>query len=221
MKSSVKSIHVAMVMCMSALALDAQAQSLSIEVTGEIEPPACTVSLGGGGVFEYGDISSRDLSNTENTELTSKTQNLTISCKAPTSVALKAIDNQSDTAINPSHPNSYARFGLGKVGDTRIGFFNISLKDSEMDGAAVHHYLHSTDQGGTWTPGQGIGYSEQGFVRNDGWLSFADTVANTPATFAKFESSLTVSPVIARANDLPRSDDFEISGSVTLELEYL
>ena len=79
---------IAAALAVSASQAMAAGDSLDVKVIGQIVPSACTVAVSGGAVFDYGTIKAETLATDDYTMLGVKTADLSVTCEAPTKVAL-------------------------------------------------------------------------------------------------------------------------------------
>ncbi|AZF18565.1 Beta-fimbriae probable major subunit [Pseudomonas sp. R3-18-08] len=76
------------------------ATSAELIVRGVIKPAACNLSMSGGGIINYGDIPSGQLSQTAFNALTEKTTPITVSCgNTPAKFGLKFVDLQAGSKV--------------------------------------------------------------------------------------------------------------------------
>lgn len=94
------------------------ASSIDMSVRGLITPSACSPSLGNGGQYDVGKISAKDLKLNDYTSLGDYVTQLTVTCEAPTLMAIEPKDNRagSEAMGEPSY------FGLGLInGSEKLG----------------------------------------------------------------------------------------------------
>ncbi|HCR1551610.1 TPA: DUF1120 domain-containing protein [Pseudomonas aeruginosa] len=206
-------------------AFGVQAEPLEMRVAGTITPPACTPSLTGGGVIDYGTIPVSSLSPTSPTVLGVKSISFSITCKEPTRVAIRVIDNRADSyfpryILGISGLSRSSQFGLGMVRGKPIGAYGIQLQNSSfiIDGA-VGGNRFSSNNGESWSGPFGGWVS----VGNPSMLfSWSVGTTSTPPAFKTMASQLNVSTAIASTADLGGvTDDIELDGLATLEMVYL
>lgn len=185
------------------------ASSIDMSVRGLITPSACTPGLGNGGQFEVGKIAAKDLKVNDYTVLTDHITQLSVTCEAPTLMAIEPKDNRagSEAMGEPSY------FGLGLInGSEKLGSLSVLVEKVFADGVASRA-TDSLDGGATWVRHSGIG--------PDRILSVANTTAYTPIPTKLFEAQMTLTPVIAPASSLTLTEEVPIDGSVTLTVRYL
>lgn len=186
----------------------ALASSIDLTVTGTITPAACMPSLSNGGVVDHGKILAKDLNLTTPTNLPAEVLQLTVSCDAPTTFALKAIDNKPGTASN----TDWFGIGMTEAGE-RLGYLLSFVRNAVADGQPARTIL-SVNNGSTW-------WATHHYRPN--WLMSvaSPTDLTTPIPVQDLSVDLSITTGIARADGLPLTDDVTIDGSVTYELSYL
>jgi len=183
------------------------ASSTDLTVTGTITPSACTPSLSSGAVVDFGKISAKDLQPTAPTLIGEPTTQLSVSCDAPTTFALHAIDNRPNTTVS-----GYFGVGLTPAGE-KLGHYIPTISNVLADGQVATPII-SPDQGATWSPLDRI--------RADHYLSVsspADTSA--PITAKDLTMDLAIRTWILPANGLTLTGEVPIDGSATFEMKYL
>jgi type 1 fimbria pilin len=184
------------------------ASSTDLSVTGSIIPSACLPTLSEGGVVEYGKISSKDLNQTTGTYLEKRTVILSVKCDAPQRFALKGVDNRLGSS------NLASAFGLGKInGSQNLGHFMVSMFNAVADGVSVLPIKSKDGQTGWeghvfWMPGD--------------YASVADrSDTSQPILVQDVAMELDIAPFILRADGLDLTNEVQIDGSATLEMNYL
>lgn len=183
------------------------ASSTDLTVTGVITPNACTPTLAGGGIVDYGKRSAKDLRPDQATSLGWETLQLTVNCDAATEFRLLPTDNKSGTSYDGSD------FGLGFINvDQKLGSFIVRIQDPIADGVAVQP-LVSTTNGNTWFASR---------LMEPNLLSAFGAVggAATPIAIKDLQTNLRVLARIARADSLDLTNDVLLDGSVTLTIDY-
>ncbi|HEF4757830.1 TPA: DUF1120 domain-containing protein [Pseudomonas putida] len=184
------------------------ASSTDLTVTGTITPNACTPTLSGNGLVDYGKISAKDLNQDSSTPLEDRTVILSVNCDAATRFALKGIDNR----LGSSDLNS--TFGLGKVnGVQNLGRYLLTMASAVADGVDVLPIKSKDGETGWhghlfWMPGD--------------FASVADrTDASQPINVQDLTMELLVDTSIVAANKLDLTSEITIDGSATFEMKYL
>lgn len=185
------------------------ASTIDLSVRGLITPSACTPSLGNGGQFEVGKIAAKDLKVNDYTVLGDHFTQVTVTCEAPTLMAIEPKDNRSGSEAmgEPDY------FGLGLInGDEKLGSLSILLEQVFADGVASRA-IDSLDGGTTWERHVSIG--------PDRITSVADTGTLTPIPVQAFSARMSLTPIIAPTSGLTLTEEVPIDGSVTLTVRYL
>lgn len=224
MRTNQKLATLSLALAASMASFGAQAQSIDVRVIGTITPAACIPSLAGGGVVDYGNIAASTLNQTTATALPVRSVAFTITCDAPTRVALRAMDNRASSAVpgiiqivSPGLTAEHT-FGLGVGAGKNIGGFALQLEPGgiTLDGSTAITNMASSDGGATWTGRFG------GYTRHDGrMMSWATTGSTVPTAFTTMAGTLDVHTVIDKAENLTLTSDVELDGLATLELVYL
>jgi type 1 fimbria pilin len=184
------------------------ASSTDLTVTGTITPAACTPSLAGGGVVDFGTIAAKDLKPDASTRLEPKTLQLTVNCDAETLFAIKPVDNRAESSTNP------VRYGLGFInGDEKLGEYVLNFSNVIADTPSV--VLESSDGGVSWTDGSNAIYP--GYL-----VAFGDdTGIRVPHPLQDVSVDMRITPFIAPTQNLTLTDEVQIDGSATLQIVYL
>lgn len=184
------------------------ASTTNLTVKGTILPRACTPSLTGNGMVDYGKILAKDLNQDAPTPLKDRTLNLSVTCDAATRFALQGIDNRADSSTLNS------MFGLGKINGTQnIGRYLLVMMSAVADGVDVLPIKSKDGETGWhghlfWMPGD--------------FASVADrTDTSQPISVQDLTLELLVDTSIARADRLDLTNEVTIDGSATLEMKYL
>ncbi|MFL1388226.1 DUF1120 domain-containing protein [Pseudomonas tritici] len=186
------------------------ASSVDLTVKGLITPSACTPALANGGTIDYGKISAKDLKPDLPTALPYKALQLTVTCDAPTLMAIESKDNREGT----DYSNEPEYFGLGLINGTeKLGRMSLMLMNPIMaDGVAVRA-ISSEDSGLTW-------YLDR-FLTSYNILSVADASTVAPMPVQVLSADMAVSAAIAPTSQLTLNNEVAIDGSVTLTVRYL
>ena len=185
------------------------ASSVDLTVKGLITPSACEPTLPIGGNIDIGKISARDLKADADTFLDDHILQLTVTCDAPTLVAIEPHDNRAGSSSN-DHPTS---FGLGLINTTeKLGYLEIDLQSPSADGVASRG-IRSLDNGATWTRGASL---FTGAIS-----SVANNTTDTPIPVQLFTANLNIAASIAPTSGLTLTEEVPIDGSVTLTVKYL
>lgn len=200
-------------------ALPAQAGStVDLTVTGLITPVACTPTLSGGGLIDFGKISQQDLNQATGTRLPLKSLTLTVSCDAPGHFALRMRDNRDGSA----HVNSEIYYGLGYDNSgNKVGVYSLKFDPKQTVAAPLPQVYgtESTTGGAAWR----MANQNPIDIGAKSLLGFTDTEGSTdgPAAIQTLTSTLTLEAVINAKQNLDLSTDIPLDGSATLEVVYL
>lgn len=193
-------------------------ESATLEVTGTITPPPCTIVLGNGGKVDFGTIASEELGAEDPTKLTAKTLSLNVTCPGATKFAISATDQNSSSLVEDavtvakSGATKDQAFGLGSEDGQKVGAYVISLTGATADSTSTSMVSRS-DASATWSAASLLA---PGATRQTGWGSGTDV-----ASVSKAEVTLSVDAAIAALDDLTLSEDITIQGSATIELHLL
>jgi hypothetical protein len=194
--------------CAQALA----ASTVDLAVIGVITPNACTPSLSGSGIVDYGKLSAKDLNLTTATPLPLTTLQMMITCDGATLFAIKSTDNRAGSSSNLTDRT----YGMGLINSTqKLGFYAVSLENAVADTVAAT-VLESLDNGTTWREAL-TGMPPTSLV------SFGDRSSGSwlPIPIARVTTDMHIWGYIARADSLDLSDEHPIDGSATFEVKYL
>lgn len=205
------------------------ADSADLSVKGLIRPAACTPTLTGNGVVDFGAIPAGTLSDTIATTLPTKTTALTITCAAATKVGVMFADNRAGTenatAGDALIAMSSYRFGLGRVGGKSVGAYTVGLGPTinaaaTGDSASVATiYAYANEASVKWAQvGEGFSLAQPS-VRMLSWAPIG-TVA--PGAYKTIVQPLKVTMAIGKTSELPPlTQDLALDGSATISIVYL
>ncbi|AOE81962.1 hypothetical protein A7318_26210 [Pseudomonas lurida] len=194
--------------------------SAELIVRGTIKPAACNLSMTGGGIINYGNIPSGQLSSTAFNPLAEKTTPLTVSCgTTPTLFGLKFVDLQPGSKV-PGILNVLGagyteahNYGLGITSGRKTGGFAVALKDLRSSTSALYPIMRVGT--GAWQSGDGK------VAQSPSQHSWRSSTAVTPASISQLTGTIAVRPVINKGADLDLSRDITLDGRATLELSYI
>lgn len=215
---------------LSVTAGGAKAQSVNLNITGKIVPAACTPVLSGNGVQDIGEISAKDLSYSAITSFVSKDVNLTITCDAPTSLALKSESMRKGTtggsvaenakgAAYGGLGNYYSFVGLGLAPDQKkIGGYAIFINNIKTDNISSV-FIKRDGETGNW----GTNYNSELYSPGDvyRYVSFADSGTTVPKKFKTLTASFKSYIRIVPASGLDLSQPIKLDGMTNIEMVYL
>lgn len=196
------------------------ATSAELIVRGVIKPAACNLSMSGGGIINYGDIPSGQLSQTAFNALTEKTTTITVSCgNTPAQFGLKFVDLQAAskvsgilTALGGGYTEAN-NFGLGSVAGRKTGGFAVTLRDLRAPTATLSPIVRVST--GAWQNSDGK------VAQAPSQYSWRSSTVATPASITQLTGTIAVRAVINKGQDLDLSRDVTLDGRATLELSYI
>jgi opacity protein-like surface antigen len=219
-----------------ALSLSAAAHAADstavLKVAGVLTNDACTPSLDGGGVVDFGTKYVSDLSATDTNQLGNKDLSFTISCSAPTLVAFTISDDRGDsaasvtiehTSFTDTNETAWAgstRFGAGKTaGGVNIGAYSVAVNRSAVTGDSQTQTVLRRSAGEVdWF--KWIGTSD--LLPNDGLTSYSlGDEGGTPAAITTAEFPLRIALAVQKTDALAITDNTTIDGQSTITLIYL
>lgn len=201
------------------------ANTAQITVTGKIVPPACDVTVGQGGNFDYGNISNAALSTTVATVLPELSLPLQIDCAANGRVMIGMADQRADsvmpTPVNfGGFSNKNYEFGLGTVASKKTGSYIMYMKPKGLtvDGSLAS-LGYSTNNGVSWAEyPNSTAYYNPASSNNTTWLE-PGTV--TPKMGMLFMSNLYVRAALNKKTELDLSSEIKLDGLATLTVYYM
>ena len=190
------------------------ASSVDLRVVGKITPSACTPALSNGGVVDHGKISAQDLAAWGPTVLPEASMELSITCDAPTLIAVKSTDNRAGTAADSS--GSPSMFGLGLAsGDQRIGWYTLAMNEISADD--VPGMPIESVEGNVWFDAFGAVW-QPGFMRT---VKDSSSPTPTPLALTTLKAVLDVATTLTKKENLPIAEEIQMDGSATLDVIYL
>lgn len=214
------------------------ALAVDLQVSGTINPAACTPTLSG--AVDYGAILPDTLSETEYTALGQRNVNLAITCTAPAKVAIAATNMRSGSAAADTAESGYnnavaspvdllgyrlAAVGLGLNGEEKIGGYTVAidLASATADGSSVllTRSLGTAEPGDTWTANAATGvYPIIHTSAQRVFMSWGDS-AGVPLAADTFAATLNVEAYINKTSALDISKPVTLDGLTTIDLFYL
>ncbi len=222
MKRNINQIIVAGVI--AAVSTTAFADSFDIKISGKVKPGACTPVLVGGGIFDYGNIGSAELSPTSHTLLKTMSDTLTITCDAAARVALKVVDNRAGTGAFSGNIAFFGlsvppimHHGLGTASSKNIGAYAYRFTPGsfQADGVAVDS-IYSSTSGSTWGSSNGLANPSDTSLE-----SWSKKGQSTPVAAKVFTGKLEVQAAIDKTTNLDMSQEIDLDGLATVSLVYL
>ncbi|MGY2292415.1 DUF1120 domain-containing protein [Pseudomonas sp. SDO528_S397] len=205
------------VVCLAA-SIGAQATTVAqLVVRGTIVPAACNLSLGAGGIIDYGTIRSGELSQTAFNPREERSTSLVINCGAtPAKFGLSLTDLQAGSKVAGILGSGFTEaqnYGLGIVGTRRTGGYSVTLKDLRSSGTVLSPIVRVSN--GAWQNSDGV------VTQSPSQYSWRNGTAVTPASIAQLTGVVAVKAVINRGQDLDLSRDITLDGRATLVLSYI
>ncbi|QLA67840.1 DUF1120 domain-containing protein [Enterobacter pasteurii] len=209
------------------------AGTAELKVTGVLTNSACTPTLSGGGIVDFGTTNIGNMSATATNQLGNKDLSLSISCVAPTKVGWSIIDDRADSKQNLIVENtdwsgsgsvwsSNSLFGAGKTaGGVNLGAYSVTMQLSNVtaDGKTTG-MISGANSTGSYSWGQMVGDSAP--VRNDGIVyTVAGDASVDPLAFTSAVFPLRVALAVQDTTTLALTDDTQIDGQATISLVYL
>ncbi|MGL5998357.1 MAG: DUF1120 domain-containing protein [Pseudomonas proteolytica] len=205
------------IMCLAA-SIGAQATNVAqLVVRGTITPTACNLSLGGGGIIDYGTIRSGELSQTAFNPREERTTSVAVSCgSTPAKFALSLTDLQAGSKVAGILGTGYTEaqnFGLGAVSSRRTGGYSVTLRDLRSAGVVLNPIMRVS--AGAWQNSDGK------VAQTPSQYSWRNGSTVTPASISQLTGVIAVKAVINRAQDLDLTRDVTLDGRATLVLSYI
>lgn len=205
------------IICLAA-SIGAQATNVAqLVVRGTITPAACNLSLGGGGIIDYGTIRSGELSQTAFNPREEKTTSVAVNCgTTPAKFALAVTDLQAGSKVTGILGTGYTEaqnFGLGAVSSRRTGGYSVTLRDLRSSGVVLNPIMRVST--GAWQSSDGK------VAQAPSQYSWRNGSTVTPASISQLTGVIAVKAVINRAQDLDLTRDVTLDGRATLVLSYI
>ena len=205
------------IICLAA-SIGAQATNVAqLVVRGTITPAACNLSLGGGGIIDYGTIRSGELSQTAFNPREEKTTSVAVNCgTTPAKFALAVTDLQAGSKVTGILGAGYTEaqnFGLGAVSSRRTGGYSVTLRDLRSSGVVLNPIMRVST--GAWQSSDGK------VAQAPSQYSWRNGSTVTPASISQLTGVIAVKAVINRAQDLDLTRDVTLDGRATLVLSYI
>ena len=205
------------IICLAA-SIGAQATNVAqLVVRGTITPTACNLSLGGGGIIDYGTIRSGELSQTAFNPREEKTTSVAVNCgTTPAKFALAVTDLQAGSKVTGILGAGYTEaqnFGLGAVSSRRTGGYSVTLRDLRSSGVVLNPIMRVST--GAWQSSDGK------VAQAPSQYSWRNGSTVTPASISQLTGVIAVKAVINRAQDLDLTRDVTLDGRATLVLSYI
>jgi hypothetical protein len=193
--------------------------AVDLKVAGRVVPGSCAVALSDKGEVNFGTIKASALNKQYSTPLQARQLTLSIDCAQLTNVALTLADGRAGSMIpgllGPG-TNDQQAFGLGMSGQTRIGnYYLLMPRDGLLVDGGRAELLYSDDGNRSWKR-----TGPAGELRRDYSYAWTGRTTRLPNQFRTLKSTLSVTPYITRADDLPLHQQIDLDGQASLELQY-
>ncbi|MDK2375045.1 DUF1120 domain-containing protein [Serratia fonticola] len=222
-------VALAAILSFTVFAAFAANDSASLVVKGRIVPPACDLKLSDS-VVDFGDIHPGDLKWGEFTVLKDKNFNLSITCAAPSRVALNAVDNRRNTRVIPYGVDmavgvptttnaNYYLFGLGQTGTSKIGSFSLwSDSTYTVDGKNISRSaIYSINGGSSWDSFRTLFISTVlASSKKEGGEH-----PNIPHPFKTLSAKMNLRAAINKPSELDFTKELKLDGQINIQLTYL
>lgn len=218
------------------VSVGANAATANLTVTGTITPEACAIALTGGGLVDYGSLSSQTVKGYGSYYGTdyaapAKTIGLAVTCSAPTAVSLAWTDNRASSKMAFDAYDA-VRFGLGLSGSAKIGAYALAFG---QDGGSTT-YVATT--GGAATAPAGYLVRPKGSVAGTAWaaptgldggyfnpansVGIKHAAADTaPPALVAWNSTVSVGALFNKALVDTATSVITLDGSATVAVEYI
>lgn len=233
-KKTLSTLGVCAAMMMAAQAN--AANDVSLQVSGNVVPTACTPALSNSGEVDFGSISASSIRHpaTGNNlvQLGSRKITLTVSCDAAAAVGFRMVDNRAGSAVvlasstyivNPNagglnFTESYFGFGLGKTNGKNTGTYTVIADTATVTIDGVNaDVIFSEDSGSSWRTGSNYITQRPEAARI---LTAATKGSASPALFNEMVIPLKISAGMQPSSVLG-FDEIVLDGSATMSLVYL
>lgn len=224
MRNSSKILAAAAAVAAIAASGAAQAQSVDVSVVGTIIPTACTPTLAGGGVVDFGKTSASTLNQTDFTLLKGKSVPFEIACDAPAKIALEFTDNRASSLV-PGVVNGITggltddnNFALGAHSGANVGGFTMAPTRTTYVADGNQVWPIRSDGSGGWIRFNGKVSKAAGQLVS--W-SDVDADGSLPVAFQNLSGMIGVHVALNKGEDLPLENDVPLDGNATITLVYL
>jgi hypothetical protein len=216
------------------VATGVHAQSATFTIIGRITPAPCTITLGNGGLNDWGNLTRGSLvpKGAAYTMPTAKQMPVAVNCQNPTKLSLSVTDNRAATVTggHPSHPNLGADklFGLGTQNGSKIGAATLNIDDLQIKtsiaGTAVKPATRLVTNGvatssSSWA--SAASYDARNFSTSKS-ITFSDTAnATTPGALTDILGTVAVEAFLDKSLVDNAASDIVLDGSGTVTLTIL
>lgn len=235
MNTTIRNTALASILFAAASGAAFAAETADLSVKGTIKPAACTPTLSGGGIVDFGTISANSLSQTESTVLPTKYVTLNVTCDAATKVGVKTIDNRAgtvstsvaqNTKVIPSYSPSNL-YGVGAIDGKNIGAYALRFGATgyapTADGETVDGMYNNNDwSSSTWMSNTKAAAWEGIDQPGNRTFSWGPVGSTAPAAYKTISQPIQIIMGISKISDLPAlTKELAIDGSATISIKYL
>ena len=204
----------------------ANAQSAGFGVIGTINPNACTLTLSGGGVADYGTqatvaVQARSVY-LGAYNLGVKTIPLAVTCGSAIAVELAFVDNRSAQLFALGDGYDAIRYGIGNgAATTPFGTYDLTTDGLTIDGAAPAVWLSAPTGTTTWATTV-VGGASAVFAQPGHAVGFGKVAgATVPSTLTTIGGVLNINARVSKAAVDAATGAMTLNGSGTISLQYL
>jgi hypothetical protein len=242
MKMMQKSLLALAVMATTALNVQA-ASNVDVKVIGRIDPGTCTPTLSGGGTIDYGTMSPSTLAATGYTKLPEKQIDFSITCTAPSKVAVEVKNGRpnSTAGYTENSATGFARqpagmdifgisstglgvAGLGESNGVKVGGYGVRFSTvgttADSNSVDLIYAINPHNTAATW-----LKSVNGNLLRSDGTvgqgISWAAIGTTTPVAFTNLSGKLSVQAYLNEKSAFDLTNTVQLDGLSTLELVYL
>lgn len=221
-----------LVVSLAIVATSGIAESIDVRIVGSIKPTACIPNITGGGTIDYGTISPNSLKKDAFNYLEVRNVDFTITCDAPTKVALQARTNREKTAVGldgelwdvardiPLLGGIYDAHGLDLDSENNgVGGFGLRFETDTIiaDSNNVDSIIQDGNQQWVKSPNGSL-IKGAGIKRLYSWSKTGEI---DPTAFTNLTGTLSIQAYINKTSELDLTRPIRLNGLTTLELVYL
>lgn len=195
-------------------------------VTGTISPAACNITLSGGGLADYGSLTTQTVKTYSTLganlyNMGPKTVPISVVCPAAQAIELAFSDNKASANFSFDIYDA-TRYGMTDgAGTASIGAYGASLSAALIDGIAPVGFLTATTGSTAWST---TGFGATGAdVASPGYaVGFIKTAGSkVPAPITSIGGSLTLNAYVSKALVDSSTKAITMNGLATITLQYL
>lgn len=217
---------------LAALAIAAfNAQAAELKVIGSIIPGACDITLGNGGIVDFGaqskTVTMALAQIVGHYAPASKSLPFTLTCSAPTPLAISVADNKSTTLSLLGDSTDPYRYGLGLTGSSKIGAYTIGHTDFlivKTAGGAVEvpaGLLARPIASAATAPFAIAGLDAIYFGPSNALAFSGDRASLVPIALVGVKGNLVIQPLYNKDVIDKSNTEIKLDGSATISVNYL